>query len=280
MKFDVHYMSGAGNLFSVLDGRKLTVSNEEWMGYAPILCGQDGTHFRTEGLIILNEGAEILDFEAEFFNPDGSHGAMCGNGGRCAVQFAKQILGLNRVKNFSFTMAGALYFAEMHGNNVRVHFPQPMEIQRELRLESGEMTITCDYVDVGSQHIVIDYAQLSPDADSFKTFDIERFAPPLRNHPKLAPRGANVNVYSLQNDKSIHLRTFERGVEAETGACGTGAISTALSLILAEKAVSPVTLVPTSGTPISVGWTEPTILWLEGPAEFIGRTEIIIPNNV
>ncbi|MFN8359409.1 MAG: diaminopimelate epimerase [Candidatus Kapaibacterium sp.] len=275
MKFDVHYMSGAGNLFSVIDGRKLTVSNEEWMVYAPILCGQDGTQFRTEGLIILNEGAEILDFEAEFFNPDGSHGAMCGNGGRCAVQFAKQILGLNRVKNFSFTMAGALYFAEMHGNNVRVHFPQPIEIKRNLQLESGEMTITCDYVDVGSQHIVVDYTHISEDSDSFKTFDIERFAPQFRSHDALAPRGANVNVYALQRDKSVLLRTFERGVEAETGACGTGAISTAISLILAEKTVSPVTIVPTSGKPIVVGWND-TTLWLEGPAEFIGKEEITI----
>lgn len=276
MKYDVHYMSGAGNLFTVIDGRKLSVSNDEWTVIAPILCGQDGEHFRTEGLIILQNNNEILDFEAEFFNPDGSHGAMCGNGGRCAVQFAKQILGLNRVKNFSFTMAGALYFAEFHGNNVRVHFPQPIEIKRDLRLDSGELTITCDYIDVGSQHIVVDYTQISANATSFKTFDIERFAPQFRSHDTLAPRGANVNLYSLQRDESVLLRTFERGVEAETGACGTGAISTAISLIIAEKAVSPVKLVPSSGKPILVGWND-TTLWLEGPAEFIGRDEIVIP---
>ncbi len=276
MKFDVHYMSGAGNLFSVIDGRKLTLSNEEWASYASMLCGQDGAHFRTEGLIILQNNNDILDFEAEFFNPDGSHGAMCGNGGRCAVQFAKQILGLNRVKNFSFTMAGALYFAEFHGNNVRVHFPQPLEMKRNLKLTSAEMTITCDYVDVGSQHIVVDYAQISPESDSFKTFDIESFAPHFRSHDALAPRGANVNVYSIQKDTSIMLRTFERGVEAETGACGTGAISTALSLIVAEKAVSPVKIFPSCGHPLLVGWDE-TSLWLEGPAVFTGQAEIILP---
>ncbi|MBK9250005.1 MAG: diaminopimelate epimerase [Ignavibacteria bacterium] len=276
MKYDVHYMSGAGNLFSVIDGRKSTVTVEEWSSIAPILCGVDGLNFRTEGLIILLNGGEILDFQTEFFNPDGSHGAMCGNGGRCAVQFAKQVLGLNRVKNFSFTMAGALYFAEFHGNNVRVHFPQPLEIKRDLHLESTEMNITCDYVDVGSQHIVVDYAQISSESESFNTFDINQFAPPFRNHEALAPQGANVNLYSLQSNKSVMLRTFERGVEAETGACGTGALSSAVSLILAEKAVSPVKIIPTSGKPIIVGWND-TNLWLEGPAEFIGRTEIIIP---
>ncbi len=270
-------MSGAGNIFTIIDGRKLPVSISEWQKVTPTLCNG---FIKTEGLIILTQ-TEVLtknnnstfSFKSEFFNPDGSYGAMCGNGGRCAVRFALSSIDDPVVSNqfsiISFTMAGALYQAMTIGDEIRVHFPMPLEIRSDIEVSDSGITICGDFVDVGSQHFVVNYSQLEADIP-FREFDIAKFAPPFRFHKRFAPRGANINLYEVDGT-TLSIRTFERGVEAETGACGTGAISTAISAINHSLVQSPVTLIPPSGIPLTVGYEqENSVVWLQGAAEFIG----------
>lgn len=270
-------MSGAGNLFTVIDGRDLDIPISKWKQLTPTLC--NGT-IQTEGLIILNSNdiltknnKPVLKFTSEFFNPDGSHGAMCGNGGRCAVRFALDSLHDSKssesISAISFTMAGTTYQAEIHGEEIRVYFPMPLEFRENLQVSDSTITLFGDFVDVGSQHFVVNYSQLKSDIP-FREFDISTFAPPFRFHSIFGTRGANVNLFEII-DNTINLRTFERGVEAETGACGTGAISTAISAITHKLVKSPITVVPPSRIPLIVGYEpERSIVWLQGPAEFIG----------
>jgi diaminopimelate epimerase len=277
MNIPAKYMSGAGNVFTVIDGRHYSYTVEDWQKITPKLCGSD---FRTEGLIVLTQSTiseelthPLLNFDAEFFNPDGSYGAMCGNGGRCAVRFALHTIDSETAQNISeihFTMAGATYQAEQVGNDIRVYFPMPLEYRKNITVNYLNTTISGDYADVGSQHFVINYEQLHSDV-LFQEFDISTFAPPLRFHKDFAPLGVNINIFAVENDK-LHLRTYERGVEAETGACGTGAISTAISMINHAIAHSPITLIPTSNIPLTVGYEpENSVMWLQGAAEFIGE---------
>ncbi|MBI3260339.1 MAG: diaminopimelate epimerase [Ignavibacteriae bacterium] len=277
MNIPVTYMSGAGNIFTVIDGRESVVSIEQWQKLTPLLCSGE---FPTEGLIILNNSEILtknnkptLNFTSEFFNPDGSHGAMCGNGGRCAVRFALNTLNdpsfSNSISTISFTMAGTAYQAEIIANEIRVYFPMPVEFRENIEVSDSIKTIHGDFVDVGSQHFVVNYNQLQTDIP-FREFEIEVFAPPFRFHKVFEPRGANINLYEVVNNK-INLRTYERGVEAETGACGTGAISTAVSTVTHNLVQSPVTIIPPSGIQLTVGYEpENSVVWLQGTAEFIG----------
>ncbi len=279
MNIPVRYMSGAGNLFTVIDGRDLEVTIAQWQNLTPTLC--NGT-IQTEGLIVLNtnetltkNNKTILNFTSEFFNPDGSHGAMCGNGGRCAVRFALNTLNdkilSNSISAISFTMAGTTYKAEISGAEIRVYFPMPLEFRENLEISDSIITVHGDFVDVGSQHFVVNYSQLQS-ATPFREFNIETFAPHFRFHTIFDPLGANINLYEI-NENKIELRTYERGVEAETGACGTGAISTAISAITHKLVKSPVTIIPPSGIPLTVGYEpEHSVVWLQGAAEFIGES--------
>lgn len=277
MNISAKYMSGAGNIFTVIDGRKLPVSLSEWQKFAPVLCGGS---FPTEGLIILTDSeiltknnSSSLSFTSEFFNPDGSHGAMCGNGGRCIVRFALGTIADHRtselISTVSFTMAGANYKAETIGNEIRLYFPMPLEFSGDIEVSDSGVTVIGDFVDVGSRNFVVNYSQLQSDIP-FREFDIAAFAPPFRFHERFAPRGANINLFEV-HDSIIDIRTYERGVEAETGACGTGAISTAISAISHNLVQSPVTLIPPSGISLTVGYEpEHSVVWLQGAAEFIG----------
>lgn len=282
---EVTYMSGAGNLFSVVDNRPLNLSEESLSKLAPILCGvSGGDNFRTEGLIALQDGDAETVFGVSFFNPDGSGETMCGNGGRCVLFYA---LGETFNKSTDkyleaiFSMAGEKYSGALKENSVELRLPPPVKIETNVKLNIGESTIDAVYVDVNSDHAVVDFRSLDVSGASFDDFDVESLAPAIRNHAKFAPKGANVNIYSLAGE-SIRLRTFERGVEAETGACGTGAISTAIAAVLSGEARFPVRIIPTSGQELKIdvkGNFPHNIeqIILEGGAEILKKATISIP---
>lgn len=204
--------SGAGNLFVVIDGRDgSSVSDIQR------LCREHGT----DGLMVLRESASGRDFAMEFYNPDGSSGMMCGNGGRCIAAFA-DMLGLKPADGgvFRFDAPDGVHTAEI--------------LQRPANTETGEWTVRLGMIDVngiteypdglflntGTRHFV----KFVPDVEAL---DIEAEALPIRHDARFAPEGTNVNF--VQAGPIVKIRTFEKGVEGETAACGTGITASAIA---------------------------------------------------
>lgn len=106
MNLNVKYMSGAGNLFTVINAVEYSLESYDFSNIAPKLCGVDSNSKLTEGLIIAKSGNKDYDFVIDFYNPDGSYGMMCGNGGRCAVRFANEA-GISSKRKVNFFMAGS-----------------------------------------------------------------------------------------------------------------------------------------------------------------------------
>lgn len=273
MKLVNTYMSGAGNLFSVIDNRDYNLSFELYSRLAPVLCSGK---IKTEGLLVINNSTEN-DFEVLFFNPDGSSDMMCGNGGRCAIFFASELNFVNNKNKVNFSMAKQTYSGIINNDSIQLILPPPVEFSNKREILIDNLLLKYIYVDVGSKHIVID-CELNN--ISFDTCN--KYASDLRNHEFFKPEGVNVNFYYPKND-NIVIKTFEKGVEDFTGACGTGAIATSISAIKYNNLKSPVTLIPPSKSELKV-YFKPDInnieeIILEGKAEIIDKELIDVELN-
>jgi diaminopimelate epimerase len=279
MEIDVTYMSGAGNLFTVFDGSKHNFSQKELSKLAKFLCHSNQFNgVQTEGLIVVHKPKDDqVDFDVDFFNPDGSTGMMCGNGGRCVI-FYSQKNKITDKTNLKFRFSGKIYNARI-SDKIEIDFEPPKEI-RPLSIDINGRNYNGIFVNVGTEHFVLEMRANSP--ESFYRLDIANLGRQIRHHSYFAPRGTNANFYFEWNGK-ILLRTFERGVEAETGACGTGAISTVLAHQINNKAKSTTEVIPTSRIPVWVdiarNGNEIDKITLSGPAEVIGSQIIHLPEN-
>ncbi len=222
---ELYKYSGAGNDFIVLDGRCADVSEFRCHRRISELCSRtDG--FRaadgrigSDGLMILSSSEES-DFKMEFYNPDGSSGMMCGNGGRCIAAFA-DYLGIRPRdgKALVFEAPDGLHTAEILSREADSYVVRlKMADVTEFRREAGGW-----FVNTGTRHLVL----FVPDVEAV---DVEIVGREYRWNPIFAPEGVNVNFVSgVQGSRSIRVRTFEKGVEAETLACGTGITASAIA---------------------------------------------------
>ena len=214
----LHLYSGAGNDFVVLDGRTEDVSAFRTPERIAALCAQHGT----DGLMILTEGGEGLDFRMEYYNSDGSGGMMCGNGGRCIVAFADALgiaPGDGRV--YRFAAADGLHTGEIlsrEGGRKTVRL-------RMIDVREFRPALDGWFLDTGTRHFV----RFVPDAEAV---DVEKEGRAARWDPLFAPVGANANFVSVDPDGTLRVRTFEKGVEGETLACGTGITAAAIATYL------------------------------------------------
>ncbi len=261
-------MSGAGNLFVVINNLGGRFSGEDGQKLARVLCQKSEKYTAQEGLMFLESGStqnkKGLDFKCKFFNPDGSLGMMCGNGGRVIARFAKMAgVQLLSNKQTKFEMATEIYSAEFVGENIKLFMPPPSVMPKEIDLLGVGKVM---YANTGTHHVV--RKTYFYHADDFK-FDIEKEAVPIRNHREFAPDGVNVNFYMIENG-IVHMRTFEKGVETETGACGTGAVATALVVCKDDGLQFPVHIIPKSCEELIVGiigdYDNIEKIVLEGPA--------------
>lgn len=271
-------MHGAGNIFIVINNDELNLSLDE---LSEFMTKEYPLHFPVDGLMAYRV-SDVNDYEfiIDFLNPDGSHGAMCGNGARCAIKYHKENFDKspNESNKVTFLMAGTIYtgYYLFSGRNVSVTFPnEPMA--KELHLETEKGIIRAFYVFNGSDHLIIDAINHGINAIDFFQFDFRSLAEPLRHHPAL-PNGANVNLAMSTHDNLIKLRTFERGVERETAACGTGALATAYIYQNQKNHVNlsvftgdyPIELQVQSGDILTVKKEiDSESLSLIGPAEFL-----------
>lgn len=216
--------SGAGNDFVVLDGRSEDVGHYREAGVIRSLCSrEDGFQaadgrIGADGLMILS-GADGYDFSMEFYNPDGSSGMMCGNGGRCIVAFSS-FLGLVPAdgKVFRFVAADGEHTGEIVSS------------------EGDVATVRLGMIDCSEYHPVLDGWFLNTGTrhfvkfvDDVESLDIESEGRRYRWDEKFAPLGVNANFVQRLADGSLKVRTFEKGVEAETLACGTGLTACAIA---------------------------------------------------
>jgi len=253
MELDVTIMSGAGNIFSVVNNRNYHLPLNFYQIHSSEICRRSYSKGSTEGLLVLDKDEKSKSsFNVYFYNPDGSFGMMCGNGARCAVAFAlNNDIIHNTNSPIQFEVWGKAYLAEISEGLIKVKFPPPVSIVKNKTIFFDKHNITGDFVDVNSPHFVIDFSSLDLFQDvDFYSFPINDFAPKIRYHNEFLPNGTNVNFYKVVNDK-VMLRTYERGVEKETGACGTGAISTAISIFL-KNGKTNLRIIPTSQEELTV----------------------------
>lgn len=262
MVVECYKYQGTGNDFILIDNRDMSVTLTEeqvkWLCDRRFGIGADGLM-----LLELEPGA---DFEMVYFNSDGKESSMCGNGGRCITAFAKQ-LGLVDT-HAKFIAIDGMHEAKIEGDIVSLK----MNDVRNVEVGDGFY-----YLNTGSPH----YVKFVTDIENF---DVYKEGKKIRNNDRFVYEGTNVNFIEKQGD-SLFVRTYERGVEDETLSCGTGV--TASALVAALKGISNnknACHIKTLGGELNVKFDkvlENTFynIWLEGPAKFVFKTSIDIPED-
>ena len=254
-------MHASGNDFIIVDNREGMVSGDV-PETVRRLCRP---HFSVgaDGLILI-EKSSAADFKWRFFNSDGSEVEMCGNGSRCAALFAymKCIGG----RELSFETRAGIIRAEIKGESVKVQLTQPTDYRPEMAIDIGGKEYKAAFINTGVPHVVY----FVDDAD--KT-NVQKLGAETRYHRLFAPAGTNANFAQVSGKDGILLRTYERGVEAETMACGTGATAAALAAGAAGLVKSPVRVRTRGGAELVVyfDWDGNKFgdVFLEGDAVFV-----------
>ena len=246
---------GAGNDFILIDNRtnNFVIDNQK----INQLCNRR-LGIGADGLILLNSSANSsVDFNMQYFNADGFEGSMCGNGGRCIVAFAKRLGFIE--KNTIFAGIDGLHKAEvLDSNETRLDIRLQMkDVEEILPFDDG------NFLNTGSPHVV-------KFVDDIQIINILEEGKRIRYDSRLE-NGTNVNFVQIQN-KSIYVRTFERGVEDETLSCGTGVTASALVYAKNYSVISPVTVHTQGGKfTVSFDYTNNlfTNIWLQGETCFV-----------
>jgi len=222
-------MNGAGNDFIFIDNR--AQKNAFTPQQAVKICdrhrgvGADGV------MLLIPCASGKADWAWDFFNSDGSRGEMCGNGSRCFARFIQKLTGAKNQITFE-TLAGVIT-AEIHGECVTINLtaPQDLRLNESVALTSGAIAIHS--LNTGVPHAVI----FVDDADQAM---VTAIGEEVRHHKHFSPKGTNVNFVQLIGANCIRVRTYERGVEGETLACGTGVTASALISATLKNFKSPV----------------------------------------
>jgi diaminopimelate epimerase len=221
-------MSGSGNDFIVVDNRDGVVGEERLGPWIASICRRKHS-VGADGLILI-ERAEEADFKWRFFNADGGEVEMCGNGGRCAARFAL-LKGISGPSLRFETMAGTIE-AEVTGERVKLEMPAPSAAELDYPLQVEGETLTVSSITVGVPHVVTWVEDLT-------ACPVVTLGRAIRYHERYSPAGTNANFLQPVEDGALAIRTYERGVEDETLACGTGSVASALIAALKGLVPSP-----------------------------------------
>ena len=265
-------MTGAGNDFVLIDERKES-SGIDWASAAPRLCDRRNG-IGADGLLVLRP-SQRSGFLMLYFNADGSSGGMCGNGGRCAAAF---VLAGSGEAHVAFEAVGRLYRATVgKGEIVHLEMTDPTSFDTGTLEEAGE-AIPYHFVDSGTAHAVILLDEAAPSLRAaIAAHGVTAAGRAVRNSPRFAPGGTNVDFVGVVDKKTITMRTYERGVEDETLACGTGAVASAVIAALERGVVPPVDVKTHGGSTLRVAFRiegrKVSGVTLSGPVAFVYRGE-------
>lgn len=283
MKYELY--SGAGNDFVMVNNIAEKIPFEKQKALTIQLCNEKFPNI--DGVIFADKPElEGSSLRMNYYNRDGSFGAMCGNGARCISMFAFKHE-LIAQKEFNIEAVNDLYSAVIVDDiNVKIGFPDPKEIRTGIHINAdigeGEKKLNVGFVNVGSDHIVLfideEVNKIALSCRHMDDIDVNSAGRVLRFHDDFKPRGGNVNFAQVMADGMIRLRTYERGVERETLACGTGIISTGIISMLQKGIHPPVKIQVQSGEVLTVEAKQegesPTGLTLTGSAKKIGEGEL------
>jgi diaminopimelate epimerase len=261
MKIKFWKMHGAQNDFVLFDDRSGSFPAGDRAFIAHIAARHSG--IGSEGVILLQK-SDSADFRMVFFNPDGGEAEMCGNGARCAARLAFEQGAVNETMTIE-TRAGKLA-AQVLQKGVRLWMTEPVGWKLDGSLELGGRVLSYSFVNTGVPHVVMRTGGL-------RDIDVREVGSAVRRHHEFAPAGTNVNFVEVSPDGELTVRTYERGVEDETPACGTGV--TACGLIAARHGwvELPVKVHVASGDVLTVDGSLTPLgvrgLTLTGPAEHV-----------
>jgi diaminopimelate epimerase len=262
-------MNGAGNDFVLVDNRsqKIHFSREQIVK----ICDRH-RGVGADGLILLIPSKSgKADWAWDFYNSDGSSGEMCGNGARCFGKFVREKTAMNR--DFTFETEAGVISAAFRGDLVTVNLTAPTGLRLNEKVALRDGPLLMHSVNTGVPHAVL----FVPDADKAMVLQL---GPEIRRHSHFAPKGTNVNFVQVLGPNRIRVRTFERGVEGETLACGTGVTASALISARVHHFASPVLVQVQGGDELEVSFHETNSEFsdvrLTGPADFVfeGTIEI------
>lgn len=254
MKFSKY--QGAGNDFIMIDNRENMFPKQQ--NIIAMLCHR---HFGigADGLILL-ENDTATDFRMVYYNADGNESTMCGNGGRCVVQFAHDLKIIK--SNTTFIAIDGEHNAEIIGKEIKL---QMIDV-KEVIIQNQ------DYIlNTGSPH----YVRF---VENITDFPVVATAREIRYNDTFSKEGINVNFAEIIDENTVFVRTYERGVEDETLACGTGVTAVALSIAHKKNIPDGITHIQTLGGNLSVSWHKQgaiyTHIFLQGEAKFVFKGKI------
>lgn len=251
-------MNASGNDFIIIDNRKGTLDERfpDLNNFVKKVCRRKFS-VGADGLILV-ENSENAHFKWRFFNSDGSEAEMCGNGGRCVARYAyeKAIA----PKKMTFETKAGIIKAEANGKRVKIQLGNPHSLKLDYEIKVGQKQIIINSVNTGVPHVVILF-------DNIKDAPVEELGKRIRFHDVFLPQGTNVNFVKILSKNEIAVRTYERGVEGETYACGTGAVASAF--VLKEKGLvqTPLNVLTKGGETLKV-YIEDGV-FLEGDVHFV-----------
>jgi diaminopimelate epimerase len=253
-------MNGAGNDFVMIDNRTGDVRLQPEQIVR--ICDRH-RGVGADGILLLEKGSNGADFRMRYYNRDGGEAEMCGNGARCFARYANKIA--NAPATISFQTLAGLIRGELHGELVTLQMSEPKDLQLGIDLTANGAKEHAHFINSGVPHVVVPVAKV-------EDVDVRGRGRAMRRHERFSPAGANVNFIEKTGPKKILVRTYERGVEDETLACGTGVVASALIFAASEKVEGPIGVTVRSGSELSVDFKRAgdkfTNVTLTGPAEF------------
>jgi diaminopimelate epimerase len=254
-------MNGAGNDFVMLDNRGggLRLASEQ---IAQICDRHRGVG--ADGVLILERAKNGADFRMRYYNADGGEAEMCGNGARCFARFANRIAG--PLEKLSFETPAGVIGAELQGELVRLAMSEPKDLRLEMTIPLPDRQVAAHFVNSGVPHVVVP-------VDDLENADVRGLGSAIRRHDLFSPKGTNVNFLKERGERQIAIRTYERGVEDETLACGTGVVASALIFAAVKKIEGPIAVLVRGGNELQVGFEKSgdqfRNVTLTGPADFV-----------
>ena len=241
MRIPFTKMSGSGNDFILIDHRDPFLEEDRLKDFIRKVC-QRRISVGADGVILI-ERSQKADFKWRFYNADGSEAEMCGNGGRCVARFAylKKIAG----PSLSFETLAGIISAQVNGKGVKLQMtlPHGLKLDQKISVEGEERIISI--INTGVPHAVIFVEDL-------EGTDVVRMGRATRHHGHFAPAGTNADFVRLVDHSRLSIRTYERGVEDETLACGTGVVASALVAAFKGFVKSPVSVRTRGGEILTV----------------------------
>lgn len=268
----IHFwkMNGAGNDFVMIDNRDLrhNLSTEQ----IAALCDRH-RGVGADGLLAVEPAEGGSDFRMRYYNADGGEAEMCGNGARCFARFANMLNGWN-LTDIKFDTPAGVIGATYHGDNVRIAMSDPHSQRMGLSLDVAGHQKTVHFVNTGVPHAVVV-------VDDLDAVPVREWGAALRYHTEFQPKGTNANFLKV-TPEGISIRTYERGVEDETLACGTGMVACALMHHELTGAPSPVKVKVKGGETLEIGFEKTADgyrnVTLTGPADIVFEGEIRMPS--